>query len=50
MPAVPVWLHHEGAWIALGVSLWFIVVGVSMHRVIRMVLQAPPPPERRFHE
>jgi hypothetical protein len=47
---MPVWLQNEGAWIAIGVSLLFIVAGVVMHRVIRKVLQAPPPPESRSHE
>ena len=39
---MPVWLQNEGAWIALAVSLLFIVAGVAMHRVIKKVLQAPP--------
>lgn len=33
-----------GTWIALGISALFLVVGFAMHRVIRKVLQAPPPP------
>ncbi len=47
MSAVPVWLYHGGAWIALGGSLLFVVVGVAMHRVIRTVLQAPLPPREK---
>jgi len=39
---MPVWLQNDGAWIALGVSLLFIVAGVVMHRAIKKVLQAPP--------
>ena len=48
--ALPVWLHNAGAWIAIGVSLLFIVVGVVMHRVIKKVLQTPPPQENKSHE
>ncbi|MBT9552568.1 MAG: hypothetical protein IV088_17100 [Hydrogenophaga sp.] len=44
---MPVWLQNEGAWIAIGVSLLFIVAGVLIHRVIKKVLQAPPPPENK---
>ena len=47
---MPVWLQNEGAWIALGVSLVFIVAGVVMHRVFKKVLQAPPPQENKPHE
>jgi hypothetical protein len=47
---MPVWLQNEGAWIALGVSAMFIVAGVVMHRVIKKVLQAPPPGESKQHE
>ena len=32
-----------GTWIALGISALFLVVAWVMHRVIRKVLQAPPP-------
>ena len=42
---MPVWLQNEGAWIAIGVSLLFIVAGVVMHRVVKKVLQAPLPLE-----
>ena len=42
---MPAWMQNEGAWIALGVSLLFIVAGVVMHRVMVKVLTAPPPKE-----
>jgi len=38
----PIW-RDAGTWIALGISLLFIVVGIAMHLVIRKVLRAPPP-------
>jgi len=47
---MPVWLQSEGAWIAIGVSLLFIVAGVLMHRAFKKVLQAPPPQETKNHE
>ncbi|MDQ7747251.1 hypothetical protein [Hydrogenophaga pseudoflava] len=47
---MPVWLQNEGAWIALGVSVLFIVAGVVMHRVIKKVLQTPQPEESQKHE
>ncbi len=47
---MPAMLQNEGAWIALGVSLIFIVAGVVMHQVIKKVLQAPPPQENQKHE
>lgn len=47
---MPAWMQNEGAWIALGVSLLFIVAGVVMHRVIVKVLKAPPPKEIDSHE
>mgnify|MGYP003535996698 FL=1 len=47
---MPVWLQNEGAWIAIGVSLLFIVAGVVMHRVIKKVLQTPPPQKTETHE
>lgn len=47
---MPVWLQNEGAWIAIGVSLIFIVAGVVMHRVIKKVLQASEPSESKHHE
>ncbi|MCU0956778.1 MAG: hypothetical protein MUF55_05440 [Hydrogenophaga sp.] len=47
---MPIWLQNEGAWIAIGVSLLFIVAGVVMHRVIIRVLKAPAPKENDSHE
>ncbi|MDP2741938.1 MAG: hypothetical protein Q8O50_00525 [Hydrogenophaga sp.] len=47
---LPVWLQNEGAWIAIGISLLFILTGVVMHRVIKKVLQTPPPQETETHE
>jgi hypothetical protein len=47
---MPVWLQSEGAWIALGVSVLFIIAGVVMHRVIKKVLQTPQPEESQKHE
>jgi hypothetical protein len=44
---MPVWLQNEGAWIAIGVSLLFILAGGATHRVIKKVLQAPPPQEHK---
>jgi hypothetical protein len=44
---VDVLLKGEGAWIALGVSALFVVVGLVMHRVFVNILkkgsQEPPP-------
>lgn len=47
---MPVWLQNDGAWIAVGVSLLFVVAGVVMHRVIKKVLQTPSPKETPTHE
>ena len=47
---MPVWLQNEGAWIALGVSALFIIVGVVMHRVVQKVLQTPQPEKAQEHE
>jgi cytochrome b561 len=41
---VPAWLQNEGAWIALGVSLFFLVAAAVMHRVFVRVLKSTPPP------
>jgi hypothetical protein len=41
---MPVWLQNEGAWIAIGISLFFIVAGIVMHRVFLRILKASPPP------
>lgn len=40
---MPVWLQNEGAWIAIGASLFFIVAGIVMHRVFLRILKASPP-------
>ena len=37
----PAWLQNEGAWIAIGVSVVFVVAGVVMHRVFLRVLKNP---------
>jgi hypothetical protein len=42
---MPIWLQNEGAWIAIGVSLVFVVAGWVMHRVFVRVLQSPLPTE-----
>jgi hypothetical protein len=47
---MPAWLQNEGAWIALGVSVLFIIAGVVMHRIIKKVLQTPQPEESQKHE
>jgi hypothetical protein len=39
--ALPPWLQNEGAWIALGVSLVFVVAALVMHRVVVHVLKTP---------
>ena len=36
----PIW-RDAGTWIALGVSLLFIVAGVVMHRVFVKILKQP---------
>lgn len=41
---MPVWMRNEGAWIAIGVSVLFVVAGWLMHRVFVRVLKQPPPP------
>ena len=41
--SVPAWLQNEGAWIAIGVSLLFVVAGLVMHRVFVKVLKQPAP-------
>jgi hypothetical protein len=38
----PIW-QDSGTWIALGVSLLFLLVGLAVHLVIRRVLRAPAP-------
>jgi hypothetical protein len=39
--SLPPWLQNEGAWIALGVSLVFLVAALVMHRVVVRVLKNP---------
>ncbi|WP_353400140.1 hypothetical protein [Hydrogenophaga sp. 5NK40-0174] len=39
---MPVWLQNEGAWIAIGVSVLFVLAGFVMHRVVMKVLKTPP--------
>ena len=40
--------QDEGAWIAIGIPLLFVVVGLVMHRVIVKVLkQAAPEPDQK---
>lgn len=43
---MPVWLQNDGAWIAIGVSLLFVIAGVVMHRVFMRILRAPAPTEK----
>jgi hypothetical protein len=38
---MPVWLQNEGAWIAIGISLLFVVAGWVMHRVFVRILKNP---------
>ncbi|MGS5089191.1 hypothetical protein ACVC7V_22160 [Hydrogenophaga sp. A37] len=40
---MPAWLQNAGAWIAIGVSLFFILAGIVMHRAFLRILKAPPP-------
>ena len=35
--------RDPGAWIAIGISVLFLLVAWVMHRVIVKVLKAPPP-------
>jgi hypothetical protein len=41
---MPVWLQNEGAWIAIGISLLFVVAGWVMHRVFLRILKNPVHP------
>jgi hypothetical protein len=47
---LPVWLQNEGAWIAIGISLLFVVAAFVMHRVFLRVLRAPPAPSEKPSE
>ena len=38
--------QDEGTWIALGVSVLFLVAALVMHRVIKKILKGPPPDQR----
>jgi peptidoglycan/LPS O-acetylase OafA/YrhL len=40
---MPVWLQDPGAWIAIGVSLLFLLAGFLMHRIILRVLKGEAP-------
>ncbi len=40
----------EGAWIAIGVSVLFIVVGLVMHRVFVKILKNEAPKEAQSDE
>ncbi len=42
----------EGAWIALGVSALFVVVGLVMHRIFVRILKngANEPDQENYHE
>ena len=44
--------HDEGAWIAVGVSALFVVVGLVMHRVFVRILKngAAEPAQKENHE
>ncbi|WP_168708580.1 hypothetical protein [Hydrogenophaga sp. PAMC20947] len=57
--SLPAWLQNEGAWIAMGVSVLFVVAALVMHRVVVKVLKQPtqmpeldafPQPESQPHE
>jgi len=43
---MPVWLQNEGAWIAIGVSVVFLIAAVVMHRVVMRVLKSPNPADQ----
>ena len=56
--AMPPVLQNEGAWIAIGVSLVFVIAALVMHRVVVKILKDPPgdppaglthPEEKRSH-
>lgn len=40
--SLPAWLQSDGAWIAIGASVLFVVAGVVMHRVFLNILKQPP--------
>ena len=39
---LPAWLQNDGAWIAIGISVLFVLAGVMMHRVFLNILKQPP--------
>jgi hypothetical protein len=41
-----------GTWIAIGISVLFLVVALAMHLVIRRILKSPPtePESKSTHE
>lgn len=41
--------HDPGTWIALGVSVLFVVVGLVMHRVFLKILKSGPIGEPPHH-
>jgi hypothetical protein len=41
---MPVWLRDPGAWIAIGISLLFLVVAFVMHRIVLRVLKGDEVP------
>lgn len=43
---MPVWLQNEGAWIAIGVSVVFLIAAVVLHRVVMRVLKSPNPADQ----
>lgn len=44
----PIW-RDSGTWIALGVSLLFLLMALAMHLVVRRVLRAPPADDAGSH-
>jgi hypothetical protein len=47
---MPVWLQDLGAWIAIGVSLLFLVAAFLMHRIILRVLKGEGPQSSPSHQ
>lgn len=44
--SLPPLLQNEGAWIAIGVSLVFVIAALVMHRVVVKVLKSPANDQR----
>ena len=40
--SLPAWLQNDGAWIAIGISVLFVLAGLVMHRVFLNILKRPP--------